>query len=39
MEQTKNSIAKLKNNQDDAKGKLDKVVESYATGSVTKRKI
>ena len=35
MEQNKNSIAKLKNNQDDAKEKLNKVVESYATGNAS----
>jgi hypothetical protein len=31
MEQTKNSIAKLKNIRDDAEGKLNMVTESYAS--------
>jgi len=36
MEQTKKNIAKFKNNQDDAKGKLDNVVESYCASNSEK---
>ena len=39
MEQTKKSIAKFKNNQDDAEGKLDMVTESYCLVNSGKRKI
>jgi ethanolamine utilization microcompartment shell protein EutL len=33
MEQNTKNIAKLKNNQDDAKGKLDNVIESYCVSN------
>jgi argininosuccinate lyase len=36
MEQTKKNIAKFKNNQDDAKWKLDNVVESYCASNSEK---
>lgn len=36
MEQTKNNIAKFKNNQVDAKEKLDMIVESYSASKSEK---